>query len=216
VSSEVTLGRKLRASRTSQGRNIAGVAKELKIEREQVSQFEKGDYSLSSLSPHQRGYLKSYVSLLELDWEEERPTDSNDNDSPTTISRDRDQRLKSWVLSQKIKSFSLVTVVLAGFVGAALVVSQLFLAPELVVSQPQQSEFTQQSRQLVVSGETSPGSDVIINDVPVAVGLSGEFSENVLLARGVNRVEVVAVNSLSRRASQEFVVIVATPGETDN
>lgn len=214
--SEAELGDKLQATRSTQGRNLAGVAKELKIARDRVAEFEDGDYKWSSLSPHERGYLKSYVSLLELNWDELKPTKPANRSSKTAvISRQRDRRLKSWVLSQKIKSLWLSIVVLAGFIGAALVLSQLFLAPELVVSQPLQTEFIQQSRQLTVSGETSPGSDVIINDVPVAVGLSGEFSENVLLARGVNRVEVVAVNSLSRRASQEFVVIVATPGETE-
>ena len=116
------------------------------------------------------------------------------------------------MLSEKVSRFGRVAVIAVGLVGIILIVSQLFLAPELTLYEPGEIQLQQSSRQLVVSGKTSPGSDVIINNTPVAVGLKGEFNERVFLSPGVNRLQVQAINSLSRKAEREFVVVVTTSG----
>jgi|AntRauTorcE11897_2_1112592.scaffolds.fasta_scaffold12192_2 cytoskeletal protein RodZ len=210
----VEIGKKLKKTRLSAGRNVSGVAAELKIDQRLLTEFESGQFKLDEMNTHQRGYLRSYTLLLDLDWAE--ISGSTISTGSTQLARPQHQRLKSWVLSQKLRRAWVLVIVVVGLSGIVWTASQLFLAPELTISQPTQAQLKQDSRQLMVTGKTSPGSDVVINDVPVAVGLSGEFEERVLLARGVNRVQVRAINSLSREALQEFVVIVdATPG-TDN
>jgi len=207
------IGKKLKQARLSAGRNLAGVASELKIDQALLKEFEAGQFRLEEMNAHQRGYLRSYVLLLELDWTALSGS-AVPSISGAELARPQYQRLKSWVLSQKLHRAWVLLIVVIGFSGIVWTASQLFLAPELTISEPTQSELKISSRQLMVAGQTSPGSDVVINDVPVAVGLSGEFQERVLLSRGVNRVQVRAVNSLSREALREFVVIVSsTSGE---
>lgn len=206
---EQQLARSLKQYRLARSRNLGGIAKELKIDKSLLEQFESGDFAWQSLDPIQRGHLRSYVGLVGLDWSEVSP---ETNVRRSKLIRPKYQQLKSWVLSEKVSRFGVVGVIAVGLVGIILIVSQLFLAPELTLYEPGEIQLQQSSRQLVVSGKTSPGSDVIINNTPVAVGLKGEFNERVFLSPGVNRLQVQAINSLSRKAEREFVVVVTTSG----
>jgi len=201
-------GQLLKSSRDQAGRSLASIAKELKINHELLERFEAGQFNFSELDVHQQGYLKNYVQLLGLDWQEVIKKLGGSKAARAGINRTQHRTLRSLVLTQQIRRGALIAAVVVGVGGIIFVATQLFVGPDLTITSPQTTELRSNSRQLEVIGKTSPGSDVLINDTPVAVGLEGEFKQNVLLSSGVNRVEITAINSLSRTATRELVVVV--------
>jgi glucodextranase-like protein len=60
---------------------------------------------------------------------------------------------------------------------------------------------------MTVTGATSPGAVVTVNDDILVAGGGGQFQDNVSLAEGPNVIEIIASNSSGSEASLELTVI---------
>jgi hypothetical protein len=75
----------------------------------------------------------------------------------------------------------------------------LMSAPRLSIEQPATDTIVDTSS-IEVSGRTSSGAEVFINSEAILIEPDGRFSEMVTLRRGLNELEIVAVNALAKRA----------------
>jgi len=70
----------------------------------------------------------------------------------------------------------------------------------------------QRERTIVISGRTSPGSSVRINEVEAKVGVKGDFRVRVPLIIGKNRIVVVTEDVLGRSKRRLFPCVTVDPG----
>ncbi|GEM_PF-567898 len=107
---------------------------------------------------------------------------------------------------------SLAVLIIAGLAGCQAVmagsapdISQQNEGLALVVTQPQDESIVR-SNPLVVSGNTSPGAQVMVNDMAVAVD-SGHFSLSLELEPGPNCIEIQVKDGSGRQAFKELTVV---------
>ncbi len=66
------------------------------------------------------------------------------------------------------------------------------------------------SSNIIVSGRTSPGADVFINDKELKANHQGKFSTNINLDEGENIITIVASDSQGNYAEKELVITLET------
>jgi hypothetical protein len=75
--------------------------------------------------------------------------------------------------------------------------SSLAAAPSLAVSSPE-SDQVLTGAEIDVSGRTTPGADISVNDSPVLTDTDGNFNEKVALQDGVNVIRITAKSKLGK------------------
>jgi len=193
----------LREARDSLKLSIADAAKETRINAEKIEHFEAGRFKLDDT--YTLGQLSSYAKFLGLDHVALLQLDAESLHSDVQMNK-RYRRARTFVASNSIASGLLFGVVAIAIGSALWLVVLFFSAPKLVIFTPVEDGVTNEYS-VLVTGETSSGSDVIINGEPVLVDLNGGFTHRILLAEGLNEIQITAINSLSREAREQRILI---------
>lgn len=61
------LGQKLLAAREQKALSVGDVAEQLKIAKQHIEHFESDGFDLQTLDPFQRGYIRNYAELMNVD-----------------------------------------------------------------------------------------------------------------------------------------------------
>lgn len=190
--------RGLKAARLRHRISLRQAARETRIPENVIKSFEEGRRG-GLPEAYESGLLASYCRYLGLR-------------APAT----GPARLK---LSGRSKTRrTIVTADLARrgvFIGlAALVIGYglwqtvvLVSPPRLTIESPKENSLTSENS-IMVTGRTSPGADVYINNEPILIEPDGRFREKVSLSNGLNEIEIRALNTLGRRATARLTVVV--------
>lgn len=197
----------LREARDSLDVKLKDSAKETRIDIKRLEQFEAGIFDLQET--YTRGQLSSYARHLGLDADALIMLDEEEHEGEVNLNK-RYKRARSFVASNSIAASILIGALLVVLLSVAWLIISYFSAPKLNVFNPAE-DGTITAYSVVVEGETSSGSDVLVNGEPVLVDLEGAFNHRVLLREGLNEIEITAVNSLSREATEERIIIAEFP-----
>lgn len=101
--------------------------------------------------------------------------------------------LKTQYINQRNFALVLAGVVLAAIAGFFAYEFKFLRAPEISVNDPAR-DFAIDKDSYDVRGRGDPDADLTLNGRPLYSGGSGEFTERVYLAKGVNKLEFEAKN----------------------
>lgn len=126
---------------------------------------------------------------------------------PKKPSISRSMRTHRTVATTSVLRNGLIALALIMILGYGLWQAlQLFSAPRLVVSSPPHDLVTRDSSVEII-GKTSPGAEVFVNNQTVNIEPDGNFSYHLLLRKGANDVEIVAINNLAKKATVKRTVV---------
>lgn len=197
---DTPVGIQLKARRQALRLSLAQIELDTKIRGKYLKALESGDYASLPNDVYSRGFVQHYAAhlgmnglLMAAQYAAERGgIPQGDTGRPQL---DRPKRL---VFTGPI---------LAGLAGVVAVVavlayllwqfSALAAAPQLEVTSPA-ADSALTGGVIDVSGHTTPGADLAVNDSPVLTDAAGNFSEKVALQDGVNPIRVTAKSKLGK------------------
>jgi cytoskeletal protein RodZ len=194
------VGQQLKARRQALRLSLAQVEVDTKIRGKFLSALESGDYTSLPNDIYSRGFVQHYANHLGLngvsiaaDYATERG-----GVAAGETRRPQMERPKGIVFTGKIlAALAGLVVIVSVFSYLLWQFSALAGAPRLMVTSPDADQ-TLTGGVIDVSGSTTPGADITVNDSPVLTDTDGNFSEKVALQDGVNAIRVMSRTKLGK------------------
>lgn len=212
-SKELKIGQQLKVRRQALRLSLAQVEIDTKIRGRFLTALEAGNYDKLPNDIYSRGFVQHYANHLGLDGvkiaadyaRERGGVAVGDTKRPKLV---RPRRL---VFTGTILAILGGAVVLAGVLWYLLwQFSALAAAPRLVITSPA-SDQALTGGVIEVSGRTTPGSDITVNDSPVLTDTDGNFSEKVALQDGVNAIRIMSRSKLGKSTIVTRNVLATVP-----
>lgn len=194
------VGPQLKARRQALRISLAQVELDTKIRGKFLTALESGDYSSLPNDVYSRGFVAHYANHLGMDGNVIAAEYAQERGgvSAGATRRPRLARPKRIVFTGKILAILVGIVLIVGVVTYLLwELTALAGAPSLSVTSPSANAVVTGSV-LVVSGYTTPGSNVSINNSPIVTDAVGSFSEKISLQNGVNAIHVTSLSKLGK------------------
>jgi hypothetical protein len=193
-----TLGEYLQQVRTTLNFDTRTVSLLTQINPIYLEQLEAGDYYKLPADVYIRGFLKSLADFYHIkeqilidQYEKERGFETNMTSNK--------KELFSW-LSFTPKTLIIGVSLLAGLIAIVYVAFEIrsVLAPPYLSLNEPSSDMIIDGNSIVVTGRGEIGAQVFINNQPVLADQNGQFTENLLLSKGLNIVEVTEKNKFNK------------------
>lgn len=209
----VSLGQSFQAARQATGLSLEAAARQLKIPAAQLTAIEVGDFSIFAAEIYARGACLAYARFLQLDLAQIEPALLRELSGARQHIPLRLPLPFSWV--ERLLTPRLLLLLMgagaATTVGAYIIwqVQTFFHPPRLVLQEPVSSLIRQP--QVAVRGQAHDASQVMINGESVLVQADGQFELALDLHRGINTVQVEAINAAGRKTIVERTIVVSHP-----
>jgi transcriptional regulator with XRE-family HTH domain len=207
-----SVGKTLKQRRKQLGLSLHEVAGETRIRYDYLKSIEEGNFQAIPHTVHTLGFIRMYAKFLKLD-SETAATKYLLERGPITPSNDfklKRLRSKSAIVGSKLLTLSLIAVGLLA-IGTYLALQLLTLVrpPKLDISQPAENQVIT-TREIEVTGATTPGAQVEVNGVRAAVEENGNFTAKLVLSSGINKLEIVSKNRRGKTTTLERTVLIET------
>ena len=217
----LTLGEKLRKLRQQYRMSYAEIAKETRIQAKYLEYRERGEYDQRPAEVYVRGFVKSYARHLGLDddaflklYDRERGIRQNLGQEKRVRELIRYPAMNTWIITPRTVFIVLLVLILSGTVFYLFSEFRSFVAePQLLIINPATGA-TMEGSTVLLQGQTDLGSTVTVNSEPVLIGSSGEFSEELTLQPGLNRIVVRATNRFDKTKEETVVIESRSNSET--
>ncbi|MFZ1654848.1 MAG: helix-turn-helix domain-containing protein [Candidatus Moraniibacteriota bacterium] len=201
----LTLGEKLKKLRQQYRMSYAEIAKATRIQAKYLEYLENGEYEKLPAEVYVKGFLKSYARHLGLEdeaflklYEKEKHIRENLGQEAVASTAVRYPAMNVWIITPRTVFIILLTLVLGGTFTYLFAEFRSFVAePRLLITEPL-SGATLPGSAITLRGQTDPGTVVTANGEPVFVTDTGEFSEEITLQQGMNRIVVRATNRFEK------------------
>jgi len=207
------VGRQLKARRQSLRLSLAQIEIDTKIRGKFLTALESGDYSTLPNDIYSRGFVQHYANHLGLDGAAIAGAYADERGGvvPGETKRPRLARSKRIVLTAPMfAALGGLVLLVAVFGYLVWEFSVLAGAPQLTVSDPS-GDVAITGAAVDVTGSTTPGSQVSIDDSPILTDTNGNFSEQVALQNGVNAVRVTSQSKLGKTTTVVRNVLATVP-----
>jgi cytoskeletal protein RodZ len=190
-----TVGEALKEARESQQISLDQVASATKIRREYLLALEKGDFSALPSLASARGFLKNYAEFLGL----------SSKSILAIFRRDfipkKEKKYPVFKIEWTPKATLILVVGLFFFILIFYLGYQYFSlrkSPFLEISSPSEGENVKESK-IEIVGKTEKEALVTINDSPVLISENGDFSYQLELFSGENKIMIRAENKIGKK-----------------
>lgn len=195
-----TVGQLLKSARLEKGLSLEQIERATKIKKRLLEALEKGNYQKLPPSTFVKGFIRNYGNYLGLSvdkllalFRREYGFGSSAALLPKTTGRFLSPSLWNFVQNKLfLGSLALLMLLFLIFLGRGFLVP-----PHLVVDSPSENLVVSEMS-VEVSGQTKPGTRLVINDEEIILQKDGGFSARTQLVMGTNEVVVVATNKLGR------------------
>lgn len=211
-----SLGSILKAARTKADITLEDAEMQTRIRLKHLQALESGDYQSLPADAYNIGFIRCYAEFLHLSpekilgmYREER---SQSRFTPVKEVNLAPIRTNEWkfLITPKVLGIASAFLMFGGIV--AYIAAQLneFTQPPVIALSNESSEFTSEKDTVKLNGVTTEGSIIFMNNEPIVVTPSGQFSQDVQLAPGINEV-LISAKSRAGKQSQKSVKILFNP-----
>lgn len=202
IISDQKTGAKLKTARAFKGLTLEEVSKITKIKARYLEALEEDDYGTLPDGLYSASYLKKYALFLDLDPEnldkeikngESEKSYNQQNPFTKTIVK----KHKLIIFPKIIRNILIGLAIVACLLYLGLYIKKIFFPPFLIVSQPAKN-MVSESNVLEVIGQTEVEAEVRINSELVLNNKNGEFSQIIILKKGLNNIIITAQKKYSR------------------
>ncbi|MEI7452366.1 MAG: helix-turn-helix domain-containing protein [Candidatus Falkowbacteria bacterium] len=199
------IGEQLHLARVNKGLSINAAAAAVKTDPRYVEALEAENYTALPEGFYGKIFFKKYITFLGLDYKKvnkgftkERKSFASQNN----VFSKKVVKSSGLIVFPKIfRNILITSVVLICFLYLALYLKNNVTPPELKIVSPTVNQ-TQHDLSALVSGQTAPESEVLINGQSVLIDQNGLFSESINLKKGVN---IIVIQS-KKKYGQEAIV----------
>jgi len=209
----MTLGERMKKIREDRRLSLVEISKNTKIQVRYLQYLEEGDYSKLPAEVYVKGFLRNYAVFMGVNeivllkqYDRERKIQQHINKNQEIDKTSKPIKFSSFVLTPKVVAiFSGFFLVIGGFLYLYKGIDNFVSIPRLVILKPIDGVAVD-GRSVRVNGIAEKDSKVFINDQPIIVNEKGEFSEDVGLGEGLNKITVIAKNKFDKEAVQSVSV----------
>jgi len=197
------VAKQLQAGRQDRNLKINEVAKKLNINEKYLIALEEGRYGQLPRGVYEKKILREYALFLGLNYRqliEEYETEMN------VIEPKRRKEIFSkpvikarllWAMPKILKNLIIFLIIAACFVYLVLRVNKIISPPLLIIDRPAQNQTTRETS-LLISGRTETEANLTINGETVLSDKSGNFSKEINLKNGINKIVITASKKYGR------------------
>ncbi len=199
----------LQQARKERNLTLPQVSKRVNVPVVYLEALEAGDWEALPRGDYGRYFLKQYARFLQLN-EEELLQQYPGPNIAKIVQPPKHAPVNTSKTTHPLRRVILVAVALAVIVYLVIAARSIFLPPQLEIISPS-IDGSSFSPSVLVSGITSPGTEVMVNNEAVAVTEEGRFTVSVSLRPGLNTLVIKARKSLSREAVAERRIYYTPP-----
>ena len=195
------VGQRLKARRKELGVSLAQVELETKIRGKFLTLLESGDYSKLPNDIYTRGFVQQYSAYLGVSGQlmAEQYVSERGGAIEAETRAPRIQKPRRLIVTGRLIGLAATALVVAAVVGYLLLqFSSLAAAPHLILTAPS-GDATITGSSVRIAGNTTPGSDVSVNDTLVPSDANGQFSDTLALQDGINVIRISSRSKLGKR-----------------
>lgn len=197
VFAEEKLGNILKKTREIKKKKISEAALALNINQKYLKSLEEGEYKSLPSGIYGLNYLREYCGYLGIDYKkvvkkfEIERSIYFQHVKPGVYERQVVDRKLFLVTPRIIKNSLLAIVALIASIYLIFLLANIYLPPKLEITNPVKNIATTNNK-ILIAGITEKESQVFVNDLPVSVSADGNFSLNINLKKGVNKIIISA------------------------
>lgn len=216
-----SIGEILKEKRLSQNISLDQLADLLKVKKKLLSSLEENSFSVFAGEVYLTSLVVSYCEVLNLDQEKILPYLKRSYSQFELAAAKQEVKKETKLAENTVKdagvfdsvSFFSRFIITAGFI-IIFVFSSVFLfleykknvlAPSVFNLDPK-SESIIKVQNVEITGETTVGNSISINNQRVFVGKTGRFTFPVTLRKGVNKFTIKVVNDAGKCGQLEYVL----------
>lgn len=207
----IKAGQRLKDTRVTKRLTIEDVAKATKIRSAFIQAIEKGEYNKLPSPAYASGFVRNYASFLGLPEREILAIFRREFDEeqafkvlPDSLTTSQDFPRRSLRIQQTLLILFVVLGTFFSYIGYQY--RFLVVNPPLSVDNPQEGMTTNQ--ELLIHGKTDGNATVTVNNSPVTMTTTGEFSKKVLLFPGKTTLSIVATNTIGKKTEVKRTITV--------
>ncbi|TRZ78051.1 helix-turn-helix domain-containing protein [bacterium] len=202
-----TLGSVLKRMRANKDLTLEEISNATKIQVKYLRWLEEDNCKRLPAPVYVEGFLKSYAKFMNEDYKEIIALFKKEQDIRENIlNKNKDfgpiKPLKdtSIIISSKAIVVSLVCcVALVSFAYLYRQAYFIFAPPKIEISTPLH-DTTVSNQTIEISGKSSVGSQIFINDQSIFANADGTFQESVKLSEGLNILKISSVNKMGKES----------------
>ncbi len=188
----ISLGQILKDARLGKRLSLTDLEKSTKIKRSFLENLEKQNWQDLPEYPVVNGFVKSIASFLEVDPDKAVALLRRDYPQKALRISPKPDLENKFVWSPRLTFFLGIALLLLSLFGYLTIQYSKFVRPpSLEVDLPVQNEVEKKTT-VKVTGKTNPEASVEVNDQPVIVMDSGDFSTDLLITKTTTDIRVVA------------------------
>lgn len=210
---KVSVGQQLKRRRQRLKLSLTDVELATKIRGKYLVALESGNLDALPNDVYSRGFVQHYASYLGLNGVElaERYVEERGGIATAPTNAPKLERPARLVATPRLLvAAGLFVVVLAVVAYLGYQLSAIAAPPRLSLDSPADNQ-TAASATITVKGHATPGSDVAVDDVPVATDTNGGFSTTIVLQNGINAIRVSARSKLGKVTQVTHNVLAKLP-----
>ncbi len=196
----LNVGQRLKSRRLELRVSLEQVELDTKIRGKFLTLLESGDYSKLPNDIYTRGFVQQYAAYLgvsgQLMAEQYVSERGGSIEAETRAPRIQDPR--RLIVTGRLIGVLIGLMVVLGVVSyLGLQFSSLAAAPRLILTSPT-ADATIDGGSVWIAGNTTPGSDVNVNDTLVPSDANGQFSDTLALQDGINVIRISSHSKLGK------------------
>lgn len=208
-----SIGQLLKRRRQRLKLSLTDVELATKIRGKYLVALESGELDALPNDIYSRGFVQHYASYLGLDGQElaERYITERGGLAKAATNSPKLERPARLVATPRLLvagGLALVVLAVVSYLGYQL--SAIAAPPRLTLDSPADNQMANTAT-LTIRGTTTPGSDVSVDDVPVATDNNGGFSTTIVLQNGVNAIRVSSRSKLGKVTQVTHNVLAKLP-----
>lgn len=219
----LTLGEKLRKLRSEKRIALNEVSRATRIQIAYLEHLENGNFEDLPADVYVKGFLRSYADFLGVNeqiliklYEKEKGIKKNmeekkrpKTDKPVI----KPINISSFIFTpQKLALYLIMILIVSGLIYLYREIGSFSDVPRLIVLNPDGDTSTE-GNSLSIEGITEKNARLFINDQPILVNDDGKFKENITLQKGINAINLKAVNKFGKEAQKLITVQSNQEGE---
>lgn len=211
IKAQQTLGEQLRAARQSQNFTIADAENGSKVRAKFILDLEKGDWNNLPSPVYIRGFVLAYAKFLGLDLDEiirafDTEVALKKTQNHSSFSYKNNLKDKKMIITPVLIGYSLLSFFIFGMFGYIFFQVLNFAgSPNLQVATPFNNAVLE-SDTVDLKGIADNDTILTVNSENVSVTSDGHFYVSLKLHRGVNVINVKALNKAKKETSQVLTV----------
>jgi|GEM_PF-4571199 len=215
-----SVGEILKQKREKLGLSTKQIAEKIRIQEKYLIALEENDDQAFDSKVIARGFLIKYCEYLNIDSEKLLPFWRRDFNISTKKQKTSSNFFSKLKITPLVFSILVFAVIILSFVSFGLIQYAKFKKPPSIeLDSPVESKVYTNS-QVVVKGKTTEGSKLFMNNTELSLDSEGNFSENLNVSPGLNKLIFRSISPLGRETVKNLTIYgdfsVEKPKEKDN